>query len=133
MPSFPKLDNQWFYQSFCSMRGTDASLPQLAAPWSPRGTLTVSTDPETGKVTGELAFSPQVKLAVTGNTTPAANGGPDGVELTAEGLGSITTLRGYFVHGGVSFVTGIVVALRNDLAKQPIGTRGSFVIYPSID
>jgi hypothetical protein len=132
MAKYPRFDDQWFYQSFCSVPGSAEGPPQIAVPWSPRGQLTVATDPETGKVSGELVFSPEVKLSVSGFATPATAKLPEGVELTAEGLGSITTLRGYFVYGAMVVVTGIVIAVRNDLAKQPIGTKGSFVIYPGV-
>jgi len=132
MPNFPTLYERWYYQSFCAKAGGGAQGPQIAAPWSPRGELTVKTDPDTGKVSGELVFSPQVKLAISGALTLAAGDLPDGIELTAEGLGSVSTLRGYFIYGASVLIAGKVVAIRNDPAKQPVGTSGAFVLFPGL-
>lgn len=102
--------------------------PQIAAPWAPPGVLNVTTD-GSGQVTGTLTFSPGVALNVTGTVTPAVNDLPEGIELTGEGLSSINKIRGYFITGS-DHVVGTVVAVQNDLAKQPVGTTGPFVLYP---
>ena len=99
---------------------------------TPRGQLSVQADVDTGKITGRLVFAPSVEQSVTGSLLIAKDDLPDGIELTAEGLGSVSTLRGYFIYGSVVFIAGVVVALRGDLAKQPVGTRGAFVLSPGI-
>jgi hypothetical protein len=124
------FSGSWKYESFCPLRGTGGAEPQIAAPWSPRGNLEVKTDTSTGKVSGSLSFAPGVVLAISGVITPAANGLAEGIELRGEGLGSVSLLRGYFISGREStMIVGSVVAVQNDLAKQPVGTSGPFVIY----
>lgn len=123
-----RLEGTWIYESFCPAKGTAEAPGQIAAPWSPRGTLSVSTDPETGRVTGKLQFAPGVELAIAGALTPADKALPEGIELTGEGLSSVSSLRGFFIGGAGNVVVGTVVAVRNDLARQPVGTQGPFVM-----
>jgi hypothetical protein len=126
------LDGTWTYYSFCPRSGTDKSPPQIAAPWAPQGTLAATTDATTGKVTGTLKFAPGVELAISGSITPAAEKLPEGIELTGEGLSSVNKIRGYFIAGSSGpMVVGTVVAVQNDLAKQPVGTSGPFVLFPA--
>lgn len=130
------LDGMWFYRSFCPRSGSDDSPPQIAAPWAPQGRLDVTTDATTGKVTGTLKFAPGVELAISGSITPATGNLPEGIELTGEGLSSVNSIRGYFIPistgpGCGPVVVGTVVAVRNDLAKQPVGTSGPFVLIPA--
>jgi hypothetical protein len=124
-----QFEGTWIYESFCPARGTSQVAPQLAAPWSPRGVLDVATDPESRKVTGTLKFGPGVELTITGRVTLAAKDLPEGVELIGEGLDSVSELRGFFIPDAGAVVIGTVVATRNDLAKQPIGTRGPFIMF----
>jgi hypothetical protein len=126
------LDGTWRYQSFCPRSGAGDTPPQIAAPWTPPGELHVKTDEMTGKVTGTLKFAPGVELTVNGSITRAAEKEklPEGVELTGEGLSAVYNIRGYFIAGD-RVVVGTVVAVRNDLAKQPIGTSGPFVLFPA--
>jgi hypothetical protein len=128
------LNGSWFYESFCPRGETQDGPAQLAAPWAPRGELTVSTDAE-GNVTGTLKFAPGVELAVTGTTTPATGNLPEGVDLVGEGLGSVNQIRGFWIVGTGSadsapVIVGRVVAVKNDLAKQPDGTSGPFILFP---
>jgi len=107
----------------------------LAAPWAPRGDLSVSTDPA-GKVTGRLKFAPGVELAIGGTITPAAGKLPEGIDLIGEGLSAVYKIRGFFIDGiaaaaSQTVIVGSVVAMRNDLAKQPDGTTGPFVMFPA--
>ena len=132
MANFSRLPQKWSYQSFRPVPEGGDNQPQIAAPWSPLASLTVTTDAQTGAVTGDLVFAPEFKLAVTGAVIPAAAGLPEGIELTAEGHGSINKLRGYFVDRAAGLIAGIVIAVKNDPAKQPDGTRGSFVLFPNV-
>ena len=130
------MDGLWFYQSFCPQRGTESTPPQIAAPWAPPGQLQAATDAATGKVTGTLKFAPGVELAVSGSITPAADRVPEGIELIGENASAAYNIRGYFIPGTVGpasgpVIVGTVVAVRNDLAEQPVGTSGPFVLFPA--
>jgi hypothetical protein len=126
------FNGKWLYRSFCPAPGTTERAPQITAPWSPVGTMDVVSDAE-GRVHGELVFANtagDVRLTITGKLTSENDGLPEGVELTGEGpYDSITQLRGYFIEGKQLQVVGTVVALKNDLAKQPPGTSGPFLLY----
>lgn len=92
-----------------------------------------------GKLTIPLpsgAPVPELVLTISGSITPAASGPlplPEGIELTGKGgRDSVYELRGYFVAGGVSpVIVGIVFAVQNDVAGQPTGTSGPFVLFPT--
>jgi hypothetical protein len=126
----------FIYQSFCARSGTSEMPPQLAAPWAPRGELYVTTDAGSGQVKGTLTFAPGVELVVSGAVTPAVGPMPEGVELTGEGMKAIYNIRGFFIDGTSTaasgpVIVGTVVAVQNDLAKQPVGTSGPFVLFPT--
>ena len=126
------FNGKWLYRSFCPARGTKDREPQIAAPWSPVGVMDVVSD-AAGKIHGALVFGAgqanEVKLQITGALTPEQSDLPEGIELTGEGPnGSITQLRGYFVAGKQLQIVGTVVAIKNDLAKQPPGTSGPFLL-----
>ena len=130
------LDGAWGYNNFCPQRGTEDTKPQIAAPWAPPGQLHAATDAATGKVTGTLKFAPGVELEVSGSITPAADKVPEGIELTGENAAAAYNIRGYFITGSAGpdsgpVIVGTVVAVRNDLAKQPVGTSGPFVLIPA--
>jgi hypothetical protein len=127
----PNLNGTWLYESFRAGGSTsDADPTQIAAPWAPRGELDVATDATTGKVTGKLTFAPGINLTISGSVTPADANQPEGVELTGEGLSAVYKLRGFFISGTLGpLVVGAVVAIQNDLAKQPNGTRGPFILF----
>jgi hypothetical protein len=130
------LDGMWFYQSFCPQRGSGESPPQIAAPWAPPGQLHATTDAATGKVTGTLKFPRGVELTISGSITPATDQMPEGIELTGENAVAAYSIRGYFIPGSAGpacgpVIVGTVVAVRNDLAKQPVGTSGPFVLFPA--
>lgn len=130
------LDGMWFYRSFCPHGGNGDTPPQIAAPWAPPGQLQATTDAATGKVTGSLKFAPGVELVVSGAITPAAGQMPEGIELTGENSAAAYNIRGYFIQvstgpGCGPVIVGTVVAVRNDLAKQPVGTSGPFVLIPA--
>ena len=58
---------------------------------------------------------------------------PERIELTGKGgREAVYELRGYFVAGGVSpVIVGTVFAIQNDVAEQPPGTSGPFVLFPA--
>jgi hypothetical protein len=132
------LNGTWIYQSF----RPDSGPPSPVVPWSPLGKLSVTTD-ASGKVNGKLTMPlpagapmPELVLTVSGSVTPAVAGVlplPEGVELAGKGgRGSVYELRGYFVAGGASpVVVGTVFAVENDVAGQPSGTSGPFVLFPA--
>lgn len=123
------LNGKWSYRSFCPHSGTDDTPPQIAAPWAPPGVLEVATD-GSGKVTGTLTFAPGVALTISGTVTAASGKLPEGIELTGEGLSAVYKIRGFFLTGS-DHVIGTVVAIQNDLGKQPVGTSGPFVLFPT--
>ena len=127
------LNGKWSYRSFCPTRGTPEREPQIAAPWSPAGVMDVVSD-AAGKIYGELIFGAgqkELRLKITGRLTPEQAGLPEGIELVGEGPNdSLTQLRGYFVSGTQPLIVGTVVAIKNDLALQPPGTSGPFILYP---
>jgi len=90
--------------------------------------LEVTTD-QSGRITGTLTFGPGVARTITGSVTPAAGKLPEGIELSGEGPSALDNLRGFFLAGS-DHVVGTVVAIRNDLGKQPAGTSGPFVTFP---
>ncbi|WP_295583699.1 hypothetical protein [uncultured Lamprocystis sp.] len=121
------LNGKWSCWSFCPQPGTATTPPQIAALWAPPGVLEVTTD-GSGQVTGTLTFAPGVALNVTGAVTAALENLPEGIELTGEGLSAVYKIRGFFITGG-KHVVGTVVAIQNDLAKQPVGTAGPFILF----
>jgi hypothetical protein len=129
-----QLTGKWQYESFCARAGSATAQPQIAAPWVTRGSLTAETD-DSGNVTGKISFGPGIDLAVNGCITEASGDLPDGVDLTGEGLSAIYRLRGYFVQGsmrtglGAPIIVGTVMSVQNDLAKQPPGASGPFVLW----
>lgn len=134
MPS-PSLSGRFLYQSFRNgpidvSGGKVIGSPVLAEPWTPVGTLDVKTDTVMGDVSGTLTFRPGVVLQVTGKITPAVDPLPAAVELKGEGLGAVYQIKGWFVPDGDHLV-GSVLCLAGDLAKQPVGTVGPFILFPT--
>ena len=125
-----QFNGQFHYRSFCPKAGGKDRAAQITAPWTPPGVLTVATD-ETGKVTGTLKFGAAAELKVSGSITPASekDGLPEGFDLVGEGMTAVYRVRGYFVEG-VQRVTGSVLSTQNDLAGQPPGTIGPFILFP---
>jgi hypothetical protein len=124
------LDGKWIYQSFRPECGDGEMPAQIAVPWAGGGNFNGTTDPKTGIVSGTLAFGRGIELAISGSITPAGGHGPRGVELKGEGHSSLNHIRGYFIEGSPHpLIVGTVVAVHNDLAKQPDGTSGPFVLY----
>jgi hypothetical protein len=127
------LDGTWIYQSFRPERGGGEAPSRICVPWAPPATLNVSTDPKTGKVVGSLDFGHGIELSISGSVTPAGQYWPQGIELTGEGHSSLNQIRGYFIEGNAGpLIVGTVVAIRNDLTKQPDGTCGPFVLFQTI-
>jgi len=103
--------------------------PQLATPWTPPGELQADTDGE-GNVTATLTFTGvPTTLKVTGRVIPAAGKLPASVELTGEGGSAIYQIKGFFIPGS-THVVGTTMSSANDLARQPVGTLGPFVLFP---
>jgi hypothetical protein len=137
-----EFDGKWVYRSFRPERGRGDVPAQIAVPEAPPGTLTVTTDPETGTVSGTLDFGRGIALAISGSITPAGPYGPRGVELTGKGHSSLNRIRGFFIEGGAGpVIVGTVVAVHGDLLQQPDGTSGHFckpqtgalVVHPASD
>jgi hypothetical protein len=125
------FNGKWNYRSFCPRAGTASTPPQIAAPWTPPGVLTVATD-ATGKVTGTLEFPTTGNVfKVTGSVTPASKeqGLPEGIDLTGECGPAIYKIRGYFIDGS-DHITGALVSTQEDLVKRPVGTSGPFILFP---
>jgi len=83
-----------------------------------------------GKVTGN-AKAGSFEFKIDGSVKPAANGIPEGVELTVtvESIAAEYNLRGFFLTDS-DHIVGTVVSIGNDLGLQPVGTSGPFVLYP---
>ena len=129
------LNGRWAYRSFrhgpISVKdGKVEGAPQLALPWTPVGDFDAATN-DAGEVTATLTFGPGVVLQVAGKitsagTTPAGEERPAAMEVTGEGRGSHYAIKGFFVTDDC--VVGTVLCTANDLAKQPVGTAGPFVL-----
>lgn len=123
-----QLSGKYHYRSFCPKAGTKDTPSEIAAPWTPPGVFTVETD-ATGKVKGKLSFGPGSELQVSGSLTASAGTIPEGIQLTGEGLGATYKIRGFFLDGS-DHIVGTVIAIANDVAKQPVGAHGPFILYP---
>lgn len=127
------LNGKWSYNSFrhapiVLKNGQVDGDPELATPWASAGVFEVATG-ETGEVSGTLSFAPGIALKVWGRIIPATDKSPPSVELTGEGLKSVNKLKGFFIPGS-DHVVGTIMVVANDLAKQPNGTAGPFVLFP---
>jgi hypothetical protein len=127
------LNGKWSYLSFrhapiVLKNGQVDGDPELAEPWSTRGALEVTTG-ETGEVAGTLSFAPGIALKVSGRIIPATDKVPASIEMTGEGLTSVNKRKGFFIPGS-DHVVGTIMCVANDLAKQPNGTVGPFVLFP---
>jgi hypothetical protein len=125
---------KWSYRSFrhdpiTVKNGQVDGNPQLAMPWAGPGMLEIDTD-AAGAVTGTLTFAPNVALKVTGRVVPSADNLPPSVELVGEGHSAIYKIKGFFIPGS-DHVVGTVLSLANDLAGQPVGAVGPFVLIPA--
>lgn len=128
------LNGRWSYRSFrhapITVKDNQVEgCPELAIPWSPPGELEVETS-QAGEVTGTLTFGPGASLKVCGQIAPATEKSPASVELTAEGLGSVNRIKGYFIPGS-DHIVGTILCEVNDPGKQPNGTVGPFVLFPA--
>ncbi len=123
------LNGKWNYRSFCPRAGTATTPPQIAAPWTPPGVLSVTTDAN-GAVTGTLDF-PANQINVTGSVTAASKeqGLPPGIDLTGVCGSAIYKIRGYFIDGS-DHIVGALVSTQDDLVKRPVGTSGPFILFP---
>ena len=88
-------------------------------------------------MTGKLTFAPGVELEVSGTMTPASKDSPEGVELTGKGLTAEYRIKGFYIDGTQTaasgrLIVGTVVAVHNDLARQPDKTSGPFILVPTI-
>jgi hypothetical protein len=131
----PSLSGKFLYQSFRNgpvvvKDGAVVGSPVLAQPWAPVGTLDVKTDSILGDVVGTLTFRTGVALQVRGKIIPSTAQLPASVELKAEGLGAMYQITGWLVPDN-SHVVGSVLCLGGDLADQPVGTVGPFVLFPT--
>jgi hypothetical protein len=129
------LNGRWHYRSFrhepiLVKDGNVDRNPQLATPWAPLGELNANAN-DAGEVMGTLKFTPPgVAVKITGHITPATDKLPASVELTGEMLPTVYKIKGFFITGSDNLV-GTVMSVANDLAKQPVGTAGAFVLYPA--
>ncbi len=131
----PILSGRFLYQSFRNGPidvddGHVVGSPVLAQPWTPVGTLDVKTDSILGDVVGTLTFRPGVTLQVRGKIIPPAAPLPASVELRGEGLGAIYQIKGWLLPDD-DHVVGSVLCLAGDLANQPVGTVGPFILFPT--
>jgi hypothetical protein len=133
------LQGKYHYQSFCSFAADvdrtktppDVKRPSLiAGPWTPSSIMELATDPA-GNVTGTAKLGP-VEFKISGSVKPASDRLPEGIELVVvvEKFAAVYNLRGYFLQDS-DHIVGAVVSVSNDLAYQPIGTSGPFVLYPA--
>jgi hypothetical protein len=127
------LKGRWSYRSFrhdpiAVKDGHVEGNPKLAIPWSPPGVLDVDTN-EAGEITGKLKFSEEVVLDIKGRVIPATDKEPTSVELVGQFQSSVNRLKGFFIPGS-NHIVGTILSIADDLAKQPVGTAGPFVLFP---
>jgi hypothetical protein len=132
-----KIEGQWKFQSYFNRyNGASGALQLEVVPWTPPGALRLSKGSD-GKLSGSMTFMTST-LSIEGELTPALAGeapsaSSPGKLPTPEGVRMIGTLaetkyeiRGYFV--GPDEIVGTSLCIHDDLAKQPDGTRGPFVL-----
>jgi hypothetical protein len=124
------LNGKYTYESFCARSGGPGQTAEFLAPWAGPGTLDAKTDP-TNNITATLTLAPSVVLKVTGKGIPAANGLPDGVDLTGE-LGPVVyRIRGFFAKDREDVIVGAVMlasASEPGASPRPMGATGPFVL-----
>ncbi|MGH8612885.1 MAG: hypothetical protein ACREYF_12910 [Gammaproteobacteria bacterium] len=132
-----ELQGKWNYQSFVSVpadvdrskTAPDVKRPALiACPWTPPSVMEFVTD-SAGNVKGTAKLGP-FEFKIAGSIKRAVEGVPEGIELviTVEKAAAVYNLRGYFLKDS-DHIVGSVVSISNDLAFQPAGTSGPFVLY----
>lgn len=99
---------------------------EIVVPWSPPSERELTTDEE-GKVTGTGKPGPiERKISSAAKATFT-----EGIELSvsAEKSSSAYSLRGFRL-ANTDHLVGTVVAISNDLARQPAGPSGPFIMLP---
>ena len=124
---------KWIYRSFYHdpiivENGSVIGSPELLAPWSPSGVLDVDTN-ASGEVSGKLTFTSEIVLDIKGHITPAVGKVPPSIELIGEFNTSINKIKGFFIPDS-DHIVGTILCMANDIAKQPVGTIGPFVLFP---
>lgn len=135
------LNGKYNYRSFrhdpiVVKDGQVEGTPNLAAPWSLPGVLTVGTH-ASGEVKGELIFvrgEMKIPLTIEGTITQATEKEPACVELTGTckaipGKTNVNKIKGIFLEG-TDHIFGTVMVLSDDLAGAPNGTAGPFILFP---
>lgn len=130
------LKSKWSYRSFrhdtiVVEDGQVKGNPELAAPWSPPGVLEVDIN-DAGEINGKLMFTQQIVLDIKGRIIPATDKTPRGIELTGIFKDSVNKIKGFFIPDS-DHIVGTILSTANDLAKQPVGTAGPFVLVPFND
>jgi hypothetical protein len=133
MPA-PSLAGQFLYQSFRNgpillIGGKVAESITLAQPWTPMGTLDVKTTSAGGDVIGTLTFRPGIELKVSGKISSPSASMTASVDLKGEGHGAVYQIKGWLVSD--NHFVGSVLCISGDLARQPNGTVGYFVLFPT--
>ena len=131
-----QLKGKWIYRSFrhdpiIVENGCVIGNPELLLPWSPTGVLDVDTN-TAGEVLGKLTFNSansKVVLNIKGHITPATDKEPTSIELIGEFHTSINKIKGFFIPDS-DHIVGTILCMANDIAKQPVGTIGPFVLFP---
>lgn len=131
------FEGDWLFQSFFERVGAAGETGKWdVLPWTPPGSMSVRTAAD-GSVTGQLKFVTST-LAIVGQLTLALPGEPPGekspgrlpvppgVRLTGAGLGATYEIRGFFI--APDQIVGTSRCISGDLAKQPDGTSGPFVL-----
>jgi len=128
-----QLKGKWIYRSFRHdpiIVENDCVIgnPELLLPWSPAGVLDVDTN-ASGEISGKLTFTAEIVLDIKGNITPAVGKVPPSIELIGEFHTSINKIKGFFIPDS-DHIVGTILCMANDIAKQPVGTIGPFVLFP---
>lgn len=147
--ALPDLSGTWNYQSFLVLptdaeRAGPPGTAVTARTWA-KGSLLIPTG-NGADFRAELTFAPGVTLSLRGQLVAATELIPATLDAIGEGLegitrGSVYTTRGWIVADGQQ-VRGSVLAVRGpaipgsdpvqfadrELAGQPIGTAGEFVL-----
>ena len=141
MNSQINLVGTWNHQSFL----VKPTLAEWEAPpsstitaekWA-KGTLTIS-ESEDDRIVGELVFAPGITLSVHGHILPATEAVPAVLEATGKGSSEATKGAAYQITGWIIFaqdserptIRGSILAVTPDLAEEPIGKVGAFVLRP---
>lgn len=121
------LIGKWYYESFfTSGQDAYATTPDSfqVKPWTPRSVITFSKDGK--KVAGDAALG-TAKFRFRGTQE---GDGSVRLDVTVDGTQTAYLLSGRALKD-TKLILGTVMAIKDDLARQPNGSLGPFILFPA--